>query len=226
MGKWRQVPASFPENGNEGNAAMIRRLFVALGCAWALAALLAPISGARADMQDFSVVNQGGKDVWYVQVKANYESAWPADVLGDNVLIPGNQADIVMSGYSSHCFFDIRVEDSGGYVETYADVDLCKASYVYFPADAPQTKAGGELITVVNNGATAVWYIHIKPNYSDPWEEDVLGDEVLMPGMQIPVTLNGYNGHCFFDVKVEDSKGYAREYYDVNVCKSDFVYFP
>lgn len=205
---------------------MIRRLFLALCSIAALAMLLAPVSGARADKQDFAVVNQGSVAVWYVQVKANYESAWPADVLGDNVLMPGNQADILMSGYGNHCYFDIRVEDNGGYAETYTDIDLCNVGYVYFPASAPQTKSRGEEITVVNNGSTAVWYIHVSPNYSDNWEEDVLGDDVLMPGMQIPVTLTGYDGHCFFDVKVQDSNGYAREYYDVNVCNSDFVHFP
>ena len=206
---------------------MIRRLFLALACACALAVVAAPIPDARADQQDFTVVNQGSAAVWYVQVKANYDTAWPADVMGDDVLMPGTQIDILMSGYGNHCYFDIRIEDGNGYAETLTDVDLCSVSAVYFPASAPSTKKGDvQSITVVNNGSAAVWYIFVSPNYSEDWEEDVLGEEVLMPGMQIPVTLTGYNGHCYFDVKVEDSNGFAREYYDVNVCNSDFVYFP
>jgi hypothetical protein len=141
--------------------------------------------------------------------------------------MPGMKIPVYLNGYGNHCFFDIKVEDSQGYAEEYYDVDLCNVRTVYFPSSTPTTnKGGGEQITVVNNGSTAVWYIHVSPNYSESWDQDVLGEDVLMPGMQIPITLTGYNGHCFFDVKVEDSNGYALEYYDVNVCNSDYVYFP
>ena len=205
---------------------MIRRLFLTFACASALLAAMAAGSAARAGMQDFTVVNQGSNAIWYIFVSPNYSDSWEEDALGEDVLMPGMQVPVYLDGYGSHCYFDIKIEDSNGYAEEYYDVDLCNVRTVYFPANAPQTKSRGEQITVVNNGSTAVWYIFVSPNYSDNWEEDVLGEDVLMPGMQIPVTLTGYNGHCFFDVKVEDSNGYAREYYDVNVCNSDFVHFP
>lgn len=203
---------------------MIRRLTLVL----ALMAIGAGanLSGARADIQDFAVVNQGDKAVWYIQVRANYEQDWPKDVLGDQVLMPGEQVEILMSGYKNHCFFDVRIEDNSGHAETVTDVNLCEVAYVYFPASAKPKVDGGKQITVVNNGATAVWYIHVSPNYAQEWEDDVLGSDVLMPGMQIPVRLNGYGDHCFFDLKVQDSNGHAREYYDVNVCTTSYVNFP
>lgn len=207
---------------------MIRRLFLTLVCAAALLIALAPGSGARAGIQDFTVVNQGSNAIWYIFVSPNYSDSWEQDVLGDDVLMPGMQIPVYLNGYGNHCYFDIKIEDSQGYAEEYYDVDLCNVRTVYFPSDTPATNntSGGERITVVNNGSTAVWYIHVSPNYAESWDEDVLGEDVLMPGMQIPITLTGYNGHCFFDVKVEDSNGYAKEYYDVNVCTSDYVYFP
>lgn len=205
---------------------MMRRLCLTLVLALLTMGAGASLSGARADIQDFAVVNQGGNAIWYIQVRANYEQGWPTDVLGDDVLMPGEQVEILMSGYQNHCFFDVRIEDNNDHAETFTDVNLCEVGYVYFPASAEPAVSGGKQITVVNNGSTAVWYIHISPNYSQEWEEDVLGDDVLMPGMQIPVALNGYGEHCFFDMKVEDSNGFAREYYDVNVCNTSYVNFP
>ena len=205
---------------------MIRHLFLAL----ILTAVTAVWVNdkAHAGIQDFTVYNQGNTAVWYIYISPNYSDSWEEDVLGSDVLMPGNGVPIAMNGYGDHCYFDIRIEDSNGRSEDYYDVDLCNVSTVYFPSSAPTSEKNRDTqrITVVNNGAMAVWYIHVSPNYSDSWEEDVLGDDVLMPGMQIPVTLTGYDGHCYFDVKVEDANGYAREYYDVNVCNSDYVYFP
>ncbi len=202
---------------------MIRRLFVTLACAAALLAAMAPGSGARAGMQDFTVVNQGDNAVWYIYVSPNYSDSWLEDALGEDVLMPGMQVPVYLNGYGNHCYFDIKIEDNSGYAEEYYDVDLCSVRTVYFPSD---TTGGGTEVTVVNNGSTAVWYIYVSPNYSDSWEEDVLGEDVLMPGMQIPVYLNGYDGHCFFDVMVQDANGYALEYYDVNACDAEYVYFP
>ena len=80
---------------------MIRRLCLTLVLALATIAAGANLSGARADIQDFTVVNQGSNAIWYIQVRANYEQGWPKDVLGDDVLMPGNQVDILMSGYGN-----------------------------------------------------------------------------------------------------------------------------
>ncbi|MDA0219650.1 MAG: hypothetical protein O3B22_08710 [Proteobacteria bacterium] len=205
---------------------MIRHLFLTFACASALLAAMAAGSAARAGIQDFTVVNQGSNAIWYIFVSPKYSDSWEEDVLGEDVLMPGKQVSVYLNSYGSHCYFDIKIQDSNGYAEEYYDVDLCNVRTVYFPANAPKTKSRGEQITVVNNGSTQVWYIFVSPNYSDNWEEDVLGVDVLIPGMQFLVPLASYNGHCFFDVKVEDSNGYAREYYDVNACNSDFVHFP
>jgi len=208
---------------------MIRRTF-----ALVVAALLLPLLAlpARAGMQDFTVVNQGSAAIWYIFVSPNYSDSWEEDVLGNEVLMPGFELPIAMNGYGSHCLFDIRIEDADGYAEEFFDVDLCSVSHVHFPSNAPSagkknnSAGGGQEVTVINNGAAAVWYIFVSPNYSDSWEEDVLGNEVLMPGYQQTVTLTGYGSHCLFDVRIEDANGSAREYRDVNACSRAAVTFP
>jgi len=112
---------------------MIRRLFTLLGLGLVVAASFAATSQARAGIQDFTVVNQGSTAIWYIQVSPNHSDSWEEDVLGDQVLMPGNQLAVTMPGYGNHCWFDIRVEDANGASREYYDVNLCEVSYVNFP---------------------------------------------------------------------------------------------
>lgn len=79
---------------------------------------------------------------------------------------------------------------------------------------------------VRNNGKSYVWYIYVSPTYSDDWEEDVLGSDVLAPNSEISIEMNGYGKHCGFDIKVEDENGYSREYFDIDLCSVLYVDFP
>ena len=110
---------------------MIRRLFLVL--VLSAAALVTPRDEARAGIQDFSVVNNGGAAIWYIFVSPNYSDSWETDVLGSDVLAPGNTLDITLSGYDGHCFFDVRVGDANGYYLEYYDVDACNGGWVSFP---------------------------------------------------------------------------------------------
>jgi len=87
-------------------------------------------------------------------------------------------------------------------------------------------RAGVQDFTVVNQGAVDIWHIFVSPNYSDSWEEDVLGNSVLQPGLELGVTMNNYGSHCYFDIRIEDFNGVAEEYYDVDLCSLSYVYFP
>lgn len=89
-----------------------------------------------------------------------------------------------------------------------------------------EAAAGIQDFTVRNNGSTTVFYIYVSPDYSDDWEEDVLGDDVLMPKSQIGITMTGYGKHCMFDIKVEDENGYYVEYMDVDLCSVTYIDFP
>jgi len=46
------------------------------------------------------------------------------------VLYPGQEIEVYMDGYGSHCWFDIKVEDEAGYYQEYFGVDLCSVYYI------------------------------------------------------------------------------------------------
>lgn len=91
---------------------------------------------------------------------------------------------------------------------------------------AATAKADIQDFYIRNNTRNYVWYIYVSPTYSDQWEEDVLGADVLPPRSEILIKMSGYGKHCYFDIKVQDENGYSREYYDVDLCSVLYVDFP
>lgn len=106
----------------------MRKLLVA-------AAMLSTMGAAPAlaGIQDFIVQNNGGLVVTYVYVSADYEDNWGPDVLGNEVLYPGEQVEVYIDGYGDHCWFDVLIEDEGGDQWVYENVDLCTVLYVSYP---------------------------------------------------------------------------------------------
>ena len=88
---------------------------------------------AVAGIQDFIVQNNSGVTVTYVYVSADYEDTWSPDVLGSNVLYPGQELQIQVNGYGDHCWFDVLIEDETGGSIMYDDVDLCSVLYLSYP---------------------------------------------------------------------------------------------
>lgn len=86
--------------------------------------------------------------------------------------------------------------------------------------------AGIQDFYVRNNSKHHIWYIYVSPSYSNEWEEDVLGSDVLPPNTELSIEMTGYGNHCDFDVKVEDENGYSQEYFDVDLCSVLYVDFP
>lgn len=54
------------------------------------------------------------------------------------------------------------------------------ALLLVLPAEA--ALAGVQDFYVHNESKWVILFIYVTPDYSDEWEEDVLGDDVLMPG--------------------------------------------
>ena len=78
---------------------------------------------------------------------------------------------------------------------------------------------------VRNHGSNYVWYIYVSPTYTDSWEEDVLGSDVLPPRSEVLIEMSGYGRQCDFDIKVEDEYGNSEEYFDVDLCTVLYVDF-
>lgn len=86
--------------------------------------------------------------------------------------------------------------------------------------------AGIQDFYVHNESKWVILFIYVTPDYSDDWEEDVLGDEVLMPGETFEIFMNGYDNYCYFDILIEDERGNVSEYWDVDLCWETDIYYP
>ena len=90
-------------------------------------------SAALAGIQDFYVNNNSKWAIYYIYVSPDYEDEWEEDVLGSEVLMPGEYLEIEMIGYDDYCYFDIKIEDERGNVREYWDIDLCMVRDVDYP---------------------------------------------------------------------------------------------
>ena len=89
-------------------------------------ALLALAGQALAGAQDFLLVNQTGKVIDQLYVVPNNARTWEDDILGRDVLLPGESTEIVFSPQEQDCVWDIMVVDKHGQELWWEDINLCK----------------------------------------------------------------------------------------------------
>jgi hypothetical protein len=115
--------------------------------AFALGILAVAGSPALAGEQDFSLINATGYEIGELYVAPSDSSDWQEDVLGQDTLADGAQANIGFSRDTDTCTWDLKVvysEDNSS-AEWHA-VDLCKLSVVTikYNADSGETSAYGQ----------------------------------------------------------------------------------
>lgn len=59
---------------------------------------------------------------------------------------------------------------------------------------------------LVNNTGSTVYNLYVSPVNSDNWEEDVLGDNVIMPGDSSTINFNG-RSECYWDLRLVFDNG-------------------
>lgn len=73
---------------------------------------------------------------------------------------------------------------------------------------------------VIHNGAKEpIFYLHGSNTGTTDWEEDILGNDVLMPGAEVRVNFDDGTGFCVFDFKATFESGREETEYGVNVCE-------
>jgi len=77
-------------------------------------------------------------------------------------------------------------------------------------------------VDITNNTGYTIVYMHVSPGNSKSWEEDVLGNDVLMDGDTQRVTLTGYNSP-YFDVRLIDEDEDSYTFWNVDVSTQDLV---
>ncbi|MFN8559924.1 MAG: hypothetical protein U0531_22085 [Dehalococcoidia bacterium] len=110
-----------------------------IGSALALLAvtltLLLGSDSARADRRDFTLVNRSGVTIFEVYVGPSHEPDWGDDILGSDVIIPGESLDVYFSRYDGNtgsCLYDIRVVGADGSEGVLYEVNLCTTTTVTF----------------------------------------------------------------------------------------------
>lgn len=81
---------------------------------------------AWAGSQDFLLVNQTGVVINKLHVVPVHATTWEEDVLGRDVLMPGEETTIRFSHAETDCHWDLMVTDTQGNEVTWEDVDLCQ----------------------------------------------------------------------------------------------------
>ena len=65
-------------------------------------------------LQDFTLINATGIDIYHVYVSSADSDEWEEDVMGRDVLEDGEQVDISFDGDEDQELWDIKIDDSDG----------------------------------------------------------------------------------------------------------------
>ena len=94
--------------------------------------LVAATSAFAADKRDFTLYNNTSIDIKSVYVSPSAADNWQEDVLGRDILVSGDYVDIVFSGVTDTCIYDIKVTGFYGQQGVLYNVNLCRTSTVTF----------------------------------------------------------------------------------------------
>jgi hypothetical protein len=75
-------------------------------------------------------------------------------------------------------------------------------------------------IEVTNSTGFTIHYLYISHEFTDNWEEDVLGEDVLVHGNTYRITVNGYPT-SIFDVRAADEDGDTYTLYGIDISIHD-----
>ncbi|WP_083006644.1 hypothetical protein [Halomonas sp. GT] len=90
---------------------------------------------------------------------------------------------------------------------------LCSSSLVM---------AADYYVDITNRTGYTLYYMYVSPADSKSWEEDVLGNDVLMDGGTQRVTITGYDSPIF-DIRLVDEEDDSYTFWNVDVSTQDLV---
>src|SRR2546423_6477202 len=99
------------------------------------------------------------------------------------------------------------------------------ASSAATPSTAPaNTSANAEQsaaqdFTLINKTGVEIHKVYISPHDKDDWEEDILGKDTLPNGDNVDIKFHRSEAAEMWDLRIEDSKGNAIEWENLNLLK-------
>ena len=83
--------------------------------------------------------------------------------------------------------------------------------------------AGAQDFTLINNAKYNIAKVYVSPSAVDDWQEDVLGDEVLMRGEQVNITFDRGETAALWDLRVVDENDRTHTWKKINLKKISTV---
>jgi len=81
------------------------------------------------------------------------------------------------------------------------------------------TAAGAQDFTLVNKTGVVINKLFVSPHDADDWQEDVLGRDTLGDGETLEIKFNRGEKAAMWDLRVEDTKGNAIEWENLNLLE-------
>ncbi len=228
---------------------MLRRLAIACGLTWALAAPLgaqpapAPQTQAQPQAQtqaprsgdpSFNLVNRSRVVINEVYASLSTEDAWGPDRLGTSTVPAGGTSPIRLP--QGACDYDVRIVYQGLPPEERRGVNLCAVTELVFTGQAaaaatpdgkgaqPAGPTGNPSFNVINRTGRIIRELYVSLSSRTEWGPDILGAEVLQADANFEVRLP--EGACLYDVKIVFQNGGDTERRDVNTCDIANLIFP
>lgn len=92
-----------------------------------------------AAQQDFTLVNESGVDIHQLYVSPSSQAAWGDDILGEEVLVDGNYADITFDAESDAELWDLKAVDGEGGEVVWSQLNLMVISKLTITIDEEGT---------------------------------------------------------------------------------------
>lgn len=90
----------------------------------------APTTTVGTARQNFSVVNATGHIVVTINVSPTTENEWGPDILGSQVMQPGQTAQVVFDRAETQCNYDLRVTYDDNDTSEMRNLNLCQVATV------------------------------------------------------------------------------------------------
>ena len=105
--------------------------YFAVGCALSAISLSSPVAASpQRRVLDFTLVNATPVVIMELYVSPAAADQWGADVLGQEIVPPGEQREIAFSRNETTCLWDIKIVDEDNKKRQWARFNLCEASAV------------------------------------------------------------------------------------------------
>jgi len=142
------------------------------------------VIGSEAETAPLTINNSSPVDMGYVYVRPTQGSEWGDNLLGANVIGPGESLTLIGIERGT---YDVRAEGMDhGVVGTWYDAE-------FYDAYGPKTwtVVGADdtaSLTIVNSCSVPIGYVYLAPSYSDDWGDNLLRDGPIDPGESAALT--------------------------------------